>query len=649
MFDYGSVTPEAITTMTEEAIAESDRLLAEVVAVDGPRTWADTAEPLLQVGRLLSALYGRVPFLGQAHPDPAVRDAARSAEQRLSQWAVATQYRRDLYEAFSAFAADPPADLTGEQHRWLEFEARDLRLAGHELDDEARAELERINTRLAELAIAFASNLAENDDSVDVPVERLDGLAPEIVAGLADGEGPGTKRLTMAYPDVVPALQTVHDREVRRDLSLVFNRRCVDENRPILEEAVRLRHRVAELFGLPTWAHHKLQTRMAGTPERVFAFWDDLVPPLTERGREELAVLEAMLVADGEAPPLMRHDFAYYDERLRRTEHGVDQDEVAAFFEVEATMAGLLDLTGEVFGLTYRTVPDAPTWHPDVTLFEVADATDGRVLGHFYADLHPRDGKFSHAAAFPLLVAHEGPDGWVTPVTAFLCNFPKPSPGRPSLLRHDDVVTLFHEFGHVLHMTLSRATIPRFSGAQTEWDFVEAPSQIMEHWCWDPGVLARFARHHETGEPIPAELVDRLVAARNVDVALSTLRQVSLGKLDMGLHGVPEVPDLDAVVAEADAVSLLPSTPGTFMPASFGHLFGYDAGYYGYLWAKVFGDDMYSVFADAGPTDPEVGTRYRRAVLEPNGTRDADDLLLDFLGRDPSNEAFLAQLGIGGE
>ncbi|MEX1286866.1 MAG: M3 family metallopeptidase [Acidimicrobiia bacterium] len=649
MFDYGSVTPEAITTMTEEAIAESDRLLAEVVSVDGSRTWADTAEPLLQVGRLHAALYGRVPFLGEAHPDPAVRNAARAAEQRLSQWAVATQYRRDLYEAFSAFAADPPAGLTDEQRRWLEFEVRDLRLAGHDLDDEARTELERINTRLAELAIAFASNLAENDDSVDVPIERLDGLAPEIVAGLADGEAPGTKRVTLAYPDVVPALQTVHDRDVRRDLSLVFNRRCVDENRPILEEAVRLRRRVAELFGLPTWAHHKLETRMAGTPERVFAFWDDLVPPLTERGREELAVLEAMLVADGGTPPLMRHDFAYYDERLRRTEYGVDQDEVAGFFELEATMAGLLDLTGEVFGLTYRTVSEAPAWHPDVTLFEVADAAEGRVLGHFYADLHPRDGKFSHAAAFPLLVAHEGPNGWVTPVTAFLCNFPKPSPGRPSLLRHDDVVTLFHEFGHVLHMTLSRATIPRFSGAQTEWDFVEAPSQIMEHWCWDPDVLARFARHHETGEPIPTDLVDRLVAARNVDVALSALRQISLGKLDMGLHGVPEVPDLDAVVAEADAVALVPSTPGTFLPASFGHLFGYDAGYYGYLWAKVFGDDMYSVFAEHGPTDPEVGARYRRTVLEPNGTRDADDLLLAFLGRVPSNEAFLAQLGIGGE
>jgi Zn-dependent oligopeptidase len=644
MLDYSSVTAESLRSDTNAALATCDAIIADIVGIDGDRTWENTGEPFLEVDRILSRLYGGAPFLYQAHGDAEVRKAARELQEQISQWGVKTAYRRDLYEAVAAYAEH--ADLDGELARWLEHEMRDYRMTGHDLDEAARAELERLNGRLAELSVAFSSNLADNDDVVIVATEDLTGLPDVFVEGLADGDEPGTKRVTMAYPDVIPILQSCETRAVREAVSFAFNNRCVDENRPILEETIAKRIEVAELFGVPSWAHHTMQRKMAQTPEAVSEFYDDLVPPLTEKGREELATLENLLVGDGGSLPFLRSDYSYYEEVLRRTEYGVDQHEVSHYFELEATIDALFDITGRVFGLTYERVPDAPTWHPDAVLYAVSDAESGEVIGHFFADLFPREGKFGHAAAFPLLKAHESRDGWVTPVTAFLCNFPRPTERTPSLLRHDDVVTLFHEFGHVLHMTLSRATTPRFSGASTEWDFVEAPSQIMENWCWTPEVLTSFARHHETGEPIPAELVDQLVAARYLNVALFSLRQISLGMIDMGLHAVSEVPDIDEVLAEADAVSLVRSVPGTFMAASFGHLFGYDAGYYGYLWAKVFGDDMFSVFAEAGATDPEVGMRYRRTILEPNGTKDAIDLLHDFLGREPSNEAFLAGLGI---
>jgi Zn-dependent oligopeptidase len=241
-------------------------------------------------------------------------------------------------------------------------------------------------------------------------------------------------------------------------------------------------------------------------------------------------------------------------------------------------------------------------------------------------------------------------------VSAIVANFTKPTAERPSLLQHDEVVTLFHEFGHVLHQTLTRAETARFSGTNTERDFVEAPSQIMEHWCWRTEVLSRFARHHETGEPIPTELVEQLVAARDLNVAVVTLRQVQFGVLDMGLHG-PRRPedgeapdgrrDLDAILRRAEAVSLFDHVDGTFQPANFGHLLaGYDAGYYGYLWSKVFGDDMFSRFAAEGVTNPDVGRSYRTAILERGGSRPAGEMLEDFLGRTPNNEAFLAELGI---
>lgn len=642
---YAAVTADDIRQRLAATIERADHLIDGVVAVDGDRTVANTLAPLLEVAGITSRFYGEGPFLAQAHPDADVRAAAREADEQFSQWAIATAYRRDLYEAFSGFVATlAPGELDPETARWVEHELRDYRLAGHELDEAARTELETINTRLSDLGIRFAQNLAENTDALDVPVADLDGLDPGIIARLADGEEPGTKRVTMQYPDILPALDTVRNRSVRLALSTMFNNRCVDENRPILEEAIELRHRVAELFGVPSWAHHRMETKMAKRPEAVFEFYDRLVPPLTEKAREELAVLEGLLEADGEAPPIRRHDLRYYDELLRRTTYGVDTQAVAEYFPLESTIAGLFELCSDVFGITITPIPDADTWHPDAVYHEVADA-DG-VIGHFYADLHPREGKYGHAAAFPLLVAHEGPDGWVTPRTAFLCNFPAPTADQPALLRHDDVVTLFHEFGHVLHMTFSKARIARFSGASTEWDFVEAPSQIMEHWCWSPEILARITRHHETGEPMPAELVDQLSAARSVNRALLTLRQVSLGTIDMNYHAATTPPDLDAGLRDAEAVGLIPSGDGSFMPASFGHLFGYDAGYYGYLWAEVFGDDMFSVFAAEGLTSREVGERYRRSVLEPNGTKDADELLAAFLGRAPSQQAFLTKLGI---
>jgi Zn-dependent oligopeptidase len=264
-------------------------------------------------------------------------------------------------------------------------------------------------------------------------------------------------------------------------------------------------------------------------------------------------------------------------------------------------------------------------------------------------DLFPRDGTYGHAAAFTLQPGRRLPDGgYQEPVSAIVANFTRPTADRPSLLQHGEVETLFHEYGHILHQVLTRAELVRFSGTSVERDFVEAPSQIMEHWCWDPDVLGTFARHHETGEPIPADLVQALIAARNLNVALQKLRQVQFGQLDLALHGeeASDV-DLDEVTRRAAAVTLMPHPQDTFFPATFAHVMGgYDAGYYGYLWAEVIGDDLFRRFAEEGPTDPNVGADYRREILEVGGSRDASESVRAFLGREPDNTAFLHKLGI---
>jgi Zn-dependent oligopeptidase len=397
--------------------------------------------------------------------------------------------------------------------------------------------------------------------------------------------------------------------------------------------------------------------KMANDPKVVDAFYAELVPPLTQKAQAEIARMAELLSADtGDAGGVQRWDWRFYDTQLRRTEYGVDMHEVSAYFPLQQVLDGLLAITAEAFGVRYERLDDEHLWHEDVRSFAIADATSGDHIAVAHMDLHPREGKFSHAAAFDLVPGRRQPDGtFRTPVACIVANFTKPTAERPSLLTHDEVLTLFHEFGHILHQTLARAETARFAGTNTEADFVEAPSQIMEHWCWRPEVLARFARHHRTGEEIPAELVEHLVAARDLDVGIDKLRQIQFGILDMGLHGPrrdDEVGDdgerdLDAVLRRAEAIFGFPHQSGTFFPASFGHLLsGYDAGYYGYLWSEVFGDDMFSRFAAEGVTSPVVGGEYRREILEKGGSVDATEMLEHFLGRPPTNEAFLTKLGI---
>jgi thimet oligopeptidase len=643
LYDYTTVTPQSVGAEVEGAIARAEELLAGVVALQPARTWDSTMGPLDRVAALTTIASGRGPFMARVHPAKEVRDAAQAAEERLSKWASDLAFRRELYEAVEEYAAtDEAAALAGEEARLLAFTQRDLRRAGHALPEEQRAEVQRLRTRLVELGVAFARNIDEFQDGLDLTREELDGLPEDYFSRLAPGTAEGTYRVSLDYPDYYPFMDQARRADLRRAMQFKFYNQAREQNLPILEEAIRLRHRIAAIFGLPSWAHYAMEEKMAQGPAAVEEFYAGLIPPLVAKSRGELDDLAAA----GGGGPVEPWDFRYLHTAIRRERFGIDPNEVAAYFPLGQVVEGMLELTGDVFGLAYRRLDEVAVWHPDVTAYEVADRESGRPLATFYADLFPREGKFGHAAAFDLVPAHQGPEGYVLPVTAIAANFTKPTATQPSLLRHDEVVTLFHEFGHVLHNSLGHTRRARFAGFNTEWDFVEAPSQIMEHWCWTPAVLQRFARHHQSGEPIPTPLVEQLAAARDLHVALLTLRQVSFGLLDMAFHGPGEEKDLFAITRETTEVAGFPYHQGTFFPAGFGHLFGYDAGYYGYLWAKVFGDDMFSRFEAEGVTSPTVGGEYRREVLERGGSVDAARLLRDFLGREPNQQAFLRHLGI---
>lgn len=641
-YDFSAATPSSIASATDAAIAEAERLVTQAVTSSGT-SFEDRIAPLDAAAGVIQDASGYGPFLTHFHTEKDVRDAGNEASQRLSTWMTGVLARRDVFDAVSAVGVD---GLEGLERRSADEWARDLRRAGHALGEADRNEVLKLRERLVEIEIAFATNIAEYQDHLDVPVADLGSLPNSYVASLEDGEADGTKKVTLDYPAYVPFMDQASTRSGREQLRFKYQNRAVEKNRPLLEEALQIRSQIASILGYADWAEYAMEPKMAD-PEKVAEMYASIIPGLTDLGQGEKAALTDLLHEDVDGE-LRTWDWKYYHTLQQKREYGIDQNEVAEYFPLDRVVQGMLDVTGQVFGLTYTQLDDVDTWHDDVLTYRIDDTASGEAIAMFHLDLHPRDGKFTHAACWCPVVRRRNADGSLRiPVAAVAANFTKPTDDAPSLLKHDEAVTLWHEFGHVLHACITEIDVQRFAGYDTEWDFVEAPSQIMENWMWEPTVLGKFARHYETGEPIPDDMVKALVAARDQNIGLFNLRQVFLGQYDMMMHTSGPEPDLDALHTKAHAYSLMPDQDGTFMAAAFGHLMGgYDAGYYGYMWAHVYGDDMFSVFEDEGMLSPEVGMRYRKEVLAMGSSRDAWDHLRAFLNREPNAEAFLKKMGI---
>lgn len=643
MYDLSKATARSIEQATADAIARADALVDRAVSSDSS-LFSERIQPLDDALAIIQDAGGYGPLLSNFHPDKAVRDAGDIAEQQLSNWHTDVISRRDVFDTVMAAASEGLTELeTRSKDEWT----RDLRRAGHQLDDAARSRIQHLRQRLIELKVEFSRNIADYTDHLEVSEADIATLPKSYRDSLEPGEAPRTVKVTLDYPAYVPFMDQAPDRDQRRRLRHKYQNRAVADNRPLLEEAIAIRSEISGLLGYDHWAEYSMEIKMAD-PHSVDELYASVIPGLTELGAKELSVLQDLLREDHPSATIEPWDWRYYHTLQQRRDFGIDQNEVAEFFPLDAVIDGMLTVTGEVFGLTYVPVPDYPTWHDDVLTYRIDDLASGEAIAFFMLDLHPRDGKFTHAACWDVVNRRRNADGTVRlPVAAVAANFTKPTDETPSLLKHDEALTLWHEFGHVLHACLTTVDEQRFAGFDTEWDFVEAPSQIMENWMWTGEVLRRFARHFDTGEPIPDDMVENLVAARDQNVGLSTLRQIFLGKYDLMMHTAGSTPDLAQLEEAANEYTLLPLQEDTFMAAAFGHLMGgYDAGYYGYLWSMVYGDDMFSVFEEEGYLSPEVGRRYRAEVLSQGSSRDAWDHLRAFLGREPNADAFLRKLGI---
>jgi oligopeptidase A len=651
-FDYTAVTPESLRAGADEAMRRSDALLDRLVAVpDAERSFENTLLPIDEVQDVLATAGGRYGFLGYVAPDATLRNTAVEYEQKLDTYATTIGFREDVYRALRAFADSPAAaSLEGEARRLLDFELRDYRRNGFDLPAEQRQRVQALKERLVHLGVEFRRNIDEFRDELLVTREQLAGLPESYVTRLQTVEtDAGTRyRVSLDYPEFYPFMESAEDPALRRELFLKNHNKAAAGNLTLLTEAIAVRDEIATTLGYASWADYVLEIRMAKRPQAAIDFLVDLERQVRAKADLDIAEMAASKARHlgVDHATLEMWDWRFEQQRILRERFDVDAFKVAEYFPLQAVLDGLFDVYQRLVGVRFVPVPDAKAWHPDVRLYAIEDAADGSHISHFYMDLHPRPDKYGHAAAWNLVHGRRLPDGrYQAPSSAIVANFTKPTADSPSLLRHSEVETLFHEFGHVLHQTMTRSRFARFAGTNVERDYVEAPSQMLEHWVWNRDVLAGFTRHVDTGEPLPADLLDRMIAAKNVASGVFYLRQIYFARIDLAYHGPGRDKDTDAIAEELHPITGFTFPPATHFQCGFGHLFGYDAGYYGYLWSQVFGDDMFTRFE--GAADPAaVGGDYRRVILETGGTRDAADLIREFLGREPRNDAFLREIGL---
>jgi thimet oligopeptidase len=572
-------------------------------------------------------------LVAESHPTKEVRERAEQAQIDASVLSTEIRQDRALYDVLAAVEI---SGLNEEARRGLEHTLRDFRRAGVDRDEATRARIKEIFDRLTDLTQSFSRNIREEVRSVRLRPEQLAGLPQDFIdAHPVDDEGLVT--ITTQYPDFVPFVTFAHDIDARLALAMEFGNRAWPQNDPILIEMLQLRQEVANLLGYPDWATYDAEEKMIGTGQAIFDFIEKIREASTPSAERDYDVLFKRVRQDHpDVQKLTSQHKSYYLNIIKRENFDVDAKLVRTYFDFDKVRQGVLDVTARLFGITYTPVTDAPKWHDEVSVYDVS--LDGQFLGRIYLDLHPRDGKFSHAAAFeitPGINGRQSADG------ALLCNFTR------GLMSHDEVVTLFHEFGHLVHHVLAgRHDHGRSTGIATEWDFVEAPSQMLEEWAWDTEVLQSFATS-EQGEPIPAELVAKMRAAEEFGKGIDARTQMFYAAVSYLLH--QQVPtDTTAVVREAqERYDVFGYLPDTHMHAAFGHLEGYTSAYYTYMWSLVIAKDMFSAFDSSDLFAPAVAIRYRDRVLAQGGRKDAADLVQDFLGRPYDFSAFAEWLNRG--
>jgi len=631
------IDPGVFEQVGRERVGEAQAALDAFVALPEEASFVEVIEAFDRIRRPLDAIRGQAGLASQTHPEEGVRNAAQRIEQGIAAFATDLGLNRDVYDRLVAL---DPDDAPGPvERRLLEHALRDFRRSGVDRDEDTRARVRELSDELVRIGQQFDLNIASATRSITIEdgSAGLEGLPADYVASHPEDED-GAVVVTTNPPDVVPFLSYARRGDLRQRLYHEYMNRAHPVNLEVLRELLAKRHELATVLGYASWADYVTEDKMVKSSEAAREFIERIAEIARPRMDAEYAeLLEAKRADEPDASAVHAWETAYYTERIKARKFDFDSQSVRPYFAYRNVRDGVLATSEALYGIEFRRDDELDRWHPSVECYEVLDG--GERVARLWLDMHPRSDKYKHAAMFDL---RSGVVGEALPEACLVCNFPEPTDSDSALLLHGQVTTFFHEFGHLLHHLFGgRQRYLSFSGIATEWDFVEAPSQMYEEWAWDAGVLQRFARHHETGEPIPAGLVARMRLAEEYGKGLHVGTQMLYAALSLSYYDRdPEGLDLMGHMIELkQRMSPIPHEPGTHFPAAFGHLHGYSAIYYTYMWSLVIAKDLLSRF-EGDLMDGTVAGLFRQSILAPGGTRDAVDLVRDFLGRDYAFEAW---------
>jgi thimet oligopeptidase len=636
-------TGSALIEELHRKIAEIRRLRDRAVK-SSPVTVDSVVGPMAEIDMILDEGLSEAELFECVHPDTAVRKAAEICKQEFSKVSSELALDRALYDSFATLEGKTTSDPITD--RYIAHALRDFRRAGVDRDEKTRKKIQQIKEELVLLAQGFNRNIREDTHFIELTSpSELAGMPADYVAS-HEPDANGTIRITTDYPDFVPFMNYARDATLRRKLYIEYLNRAYPVNDAVLRDIFKKRHELAGLVGHDCYASFAAADKMIGSAPAIIEFVDRIGAVAKEQSASDTARLLLRKQQDvKDAETVEDFETAYYSELVRTESLHFDSQEVRPYLEYGRVKAGVLGVACDLFGLSFQPVPE-PAWHPSVETFDVFE--ENEKIGRIYLDMHPRESKYKHAAMFPLL---SGVKGVRLPRAVLVCNFPSPSKDRPALLEHSDVVTFFHEFGHLLHHILGGHTpYARFSGVACEWDFVEVPSQFLEEWAFSFDALRRFAVHFETNAPIPEDMVKRLNLANTFGRGSRVSRQMFYAALSYRYHSEApnSTPLIDVLRETQERYSPYRHMEGTYMHASFGHLEGYSALYYTYMWSLVIVRDLLQHFAKQGMFDKAEARKYREAVLKPGGTKDAQVLIRDFLSREYDFKAFSEWVNTGG-
>ncbi|WAR45265.1 oligopeptidase A [Methylomonas rapida] len=664
---FSKILPEHVEPAIDQLLADARQTIARQLHSGGPYSWQNLVEPIENAEDRLNKAWSPVSHMNSVVNSDAMRDAYNACLGKLSEYATEVGQNRALFEAYQAIRNSPAfSSLDRAQQKIIDNALRDFHLSGVDLPAEQQVRFKDISQQLSKLSSQYEENLLDATNAWSKLLTNAEDLAGLPESALIQAEQAATNEgkqgwlINLQFPSYLAVMTYADNRELRREHYEAFSTRASDQgpnagkwdNSEIMEKILALRHEKAQLLGFANYAEYSLATKMAENTHEVIAFLEDLADKSWRQARRDLAELKAFAADEHGLHDLQAWDIGYYSEKMRQHFYQLSQEEVKAYFPVNRVLPGLFAIVEKLYGLNIREITDFDAWHPDVHFFEIKDQHD-QLRGRFYLDLYARGKKRGGAWMDDCISRKKLADGVQIPVAYLVCNFTPPAGGEPALLTHDEVQTLFHEFGHGLHHMLTQVDYLGVSGISgVEWDAVELPSQFMENWCWEKEALTLISGHYQTGEALPDALFDKMLAAKNFQAGMLMVRQLEFSLFDFKIH-------LDYDPAKGgriyqilqqirDQVAVVKVPEFNRFAHSFSHIFagGYAAGYYSYKWAEVLSADAFSLFEEKGIFDRATGASFLHNILEQGGSNDAMTLFKNFRGRDPNIDALLRHNGI---